>query len=144
MGHPGKSGKQGIMGPVGMKGGAGIKGEKGSIGPKGMPGAKGEPGESLSAPAVFISPVKLTVNEKGSASFRCLASGNPEPSIAWTKADNHSKISALAVSEARLHLENLTGNDSGVYQCSAVNIIGQAQSLARLVVNGKLHIVKHR
>lgn len=76
MGHPGKSGKQGIMGPVGMKGEAGINGEKGSMGPKGMPGAKGEPGESLSAPAVFTSPVKLTVNEKGSASFWCSARKN--------------------------------------------------------------------
>lgn len=114
------------------------------MGPKGIPGAKGEPRESLSAPAVVISPVKLTVNEKGSASFRCSTRGNPEPAIVWTKADNRSEISALTVSGARLHLENLTGNDSGLYQCSAVNIIGQAQSLARLVVNGKLHILKHR
>ena len=144
MGHPGKSGRRGIMGPVGMKGAAGIKGEKGSMGPKGMPGAKGEPGESLSAPAVVVSPVKRTVNEKGSASFQCSARGNPEPSVVWTKVDNRSQISALAVSGAGLHLENLTGNDSGLYQCSAVNIIGQAQSLARLVVNGKLHILKHR
>lgn len=61
---------------AGMKGEAGINGEKGSMGPKGMPGAKGEPGESLSAPTVFISPVKLTVNEKGSASFWCSARKN--------------------------------------------------------------------
>ena len=31
MGHPGKSGKQGIIDPVGMKGEAGIKGEKVSV-----------------------------------------------------------------------------------------------------------------
>lgn len=139
LGHPGKSGKQGIMGPVGMKGEAGIKGEKGRMGPQGMPGTKGEPGESLSAPAVVISPVKLTVNEKGSASFQCSASGNPEPSIVWTRADNRSEIAQSTVSGAVLHLENLSGNESGLYQCSAVNILGQAQSLARLVVNGKLH-----
>lgn len=144
MGHPGKGGKQGIMGPVGIKGEAGIKGEKGNRGPQGMPGAKGEPGESLSAPAVVISPVKLTVNEKGSASFRCSASGYPEPAIVWTRADNRSEITQSAVSGAILHLENLTGSDSGWYQCSASNILGQAQSLAQLVVNGKLHKSNHR
>lgn len=144
MGYPGISGKQGIMGPVGMKGETGIKGIKGSMGPQGMPRAKGEPGESLSAPGVVISPVKLTVNEKGAASFRCSAGGNPEPSVVWTRADNHSEITQSAPSEAMLHLENLTESDSGLYQCSAINILGQAQSLARLVVNGKLHVSKHR
>lgn len=136
MGHPGKSGKRGIMGPMGMKGEAGIKGEEGSIGPQGMPGAKGEPGESISAPTVVVSPVKLTVNEKESASFQCSASGNPEPSIVWSKADNSSDI---AQSGAVLSLQNVTGKDSGLYQCSSVNILGHAQSLARLVVNGKFN-----
>ena len=144
MGHPGTRGKQGIMGPVGIKGETGIKGEKGSMGPQGMLGAKGEPGESLSAPDVVISPVKLTVSEKGTASFRCSASGNPEPSVVWTKVDNHSEITKSALSKAVLHLENLTGSDMGLYQCSAVNILGQAQSLARLVINGKLHTSKGR
>ena len=139
MGHPGKSGKQGIMGPMGMKGAPGIKGEKGSIGPQGTPGAKGEPGESLSAPTVVVSPVKQSVNEKRTASFRCSASGHPDPSIVWTKADNRSEFAQSASSGAVLRLENVTENDSGLYQCSAVNILGQAQSLARLEVNGKFY-----
>ena len=63
MGSPGKSGKQGIMGPVGLQGETGDKGEKGDIGPADMPGTKGEPGESISSPAVVVSPVTLTVNE---------------------------------------------------------------------------------
>ena len=32
---------------------------------------------------------------------------------------------------------NVRGNDSGTYNCSAVNILGQAQALVRLIVNGK-------
>ena len=76
MGSPGKSGKQGIMGPAGLRGETGTKGEKGDIGPAGMPGTKGEPGESISSPAVVVSPVTLTVNEGGSASFQCSASGS--------------------------------------------------------------------
>ncbi|KAL9969356.1 hypothetical protein ACROYT_G021561 [Oculina patagonica] len=135
MGSPGKSGKQGIMGPVGMKGETGTKGEKGDMGPAGMPGSKGEPGESISVPVVGLSPVTGTVNETGSVSFQCSASGNPKPRIVWSKLENGSEITQSAVSGGRLHLKNVTGNDAGEYQCSAVNILGLARKVARLVVN---------
>jgi len=144
MGSPGKSGKQGIMGPVGPPGISGPEGQKGDTGPAGMPGAKGEPGESISAPTVAVSPLKLTVNESGSASFQCSVNGNPEPSVAWNKVDNQSKISQSAVSGGKLVLQSVTGSDSGVYKCSAANILGQAQELVRLEVNGNKSIERER
>ena len=64
-----------------------VTGEKGDIGPAGMPGRKGEPSESISSPAVVVSPVTLSVNELNegaSASFQCSASGNPEPVLMWS------------------------------------------------------------
>ncbi|XP_078375836.1 roundabout homolog 2-like [Oculina patagonica] len=131
MGSPGKSGKQGIMGP----GETGIKGEKGDTGPAGMPGNKGEPGESISSPAVVVSPVTLTVNEGELASFQCSASGNPEPAVVWSKLDNQSEIIQSAVSGGKLQLTKVTGNDSGVYQCSATNILGNSLEVVRLAVN---------
>ena len=134
MGSPGKSGKQGITGPVGLRGEVGPKGDMGSAG---MPGAKGEPGESISAPAVAVSPTKLTVNEGGSASFQCSASGNPEPAVVWSKLNSQSEISQSAVSAGRLRLRNVKGSDSGVYQCSGENILGKALAVAQLEVNGK-------
>ena len=142
MGSPGKSGKQGIMGPAGLDGETGTKGEKGDIGPAGLPGTKGEPGESISSPAVVVSPVVLTVNEGGSASFQCSARGNPEPAVVWSKLDNQSEITRSAVSGGKLLLKNVTGNDSGVYQCSATNILGNSQEVVRLVVNGKILVKK--
>ena len=137
MGSPGKSGKQGIMGPVGLKGETGNKGEKGDIGSAGMPGTKGEPGESISSPAVVVSPVTLTVNEGGTASFQCSASGNPEPAVAWRKLNSQSQITQSAVSRGKLELKKVTGSDSGVYQCSATNILGNSQEVVRLAVNGE-------
>ena len=134
MGSPGKSGKQGIMGPVGPQGEVGPKGD---IGSAGMPGAKGEPGESISAPTVAVSPTKLTVNEGGSASFQCSASGNPEPAVMWSKLNSQSEVSKSAVSAGRLRLRNVKGSDSGVYQCSAENILGKALAVAQLEINGK-------
>ena len=134
MGSPGKSGKQGIMGPVGPQGEVGPKGDMGSAG---KPGAKGEPGELISAPTVAVSPTKLTVNEGGSASFQCSASGNPDPAVVWSKLNSQSEKGQSAVSAGRLYLRNLKGSDSGVYQCSAENILGKALAVAQLEVHGK-------
>ena len=140
MGSPGKSGKQGMMGPVGPQGQPGNKGQKGDTGPAGMLGAKGEPGESISVPTVAVTPAKLTVNESESASCQCSVSGNPEPAITWNKVDNHSEISQSADSGGKLVLQSVMGSDSGVYKCSAANILGKAQGLVRLEVNGKLFV----
>ena len=138
MGSPGRNGKQGIVGVAGSKGEPGRKGEKRDVGPAGMSGTKGEPGESISSPAaVVVSPATLTVNEGGSASFQCLASGNPEPAVEWTKLSSPSEVVQSAVSKGTLRLSgNVTGNNSGVYQCSAINILGKAQSVGQLLVNG--------
>ena len=140
-GSPGKSGKQGIMGPVGLKGEPGTKGLKGDIGPTGMPGRKGEPGELISSPAVVVSPVTLTVNEGGSASFQCSASGNPEPTIVWNNLNSQSKISQSAISGGKLQIKHVTGSDTGLYQCSATNILGDSRKVVRLTVNGELLVI---
>ena len=137
VGSPGMSGKQGIMGPVGPKGDVGLKGQKGDMGPAGMAGAKGEPGESISAPVVTVFPKTLTVNEGGSTSFQCSVSGNPKPAINWSKQNSQSQISRSMASEGKLLLTNVRGSDTGTYNCSAVNILGQAQALVQLIVNGK-------
>ena len=139
MGSPGRSGKQGIIGPPGSRGEAGTQGQKGDIGPAGMPGAKGEPGESISAPIVTVSPVKLTVNEGGSASFQCSASGNPQPVIKWRGVNSQSEISKSAILRGKLRFQNVKGSDSGAYECSATNILGKARAVAELVVNGKCY-----
>ena len=136
IGSLGKSGKQSIMGPVGLKDDIGLKGQKGDMGPAGMPGAKGEPGKSISSPVVAVSPKTLTVNEGGSALFQCSVNGNPKPVIVWSKTNRQSSRSV--VSRGKLLLKNVRGSDSGTYNCSAVNILGQAQALVQLIVNGKI------
>ncbi|XP_044164951.1 hemicentin-2-like isoform X1 [Acropora millepora] len=135
MGPPGTSGKQGIMGPPGSKGKTGLKGEKGETGTAGMKGAKGEPGESLGAPTVAVSPAKMTVNESKTASFQCSVSGNPKPVSTWSKLEGKSEKILSATTDGKLILPNADDSDSGVYKCSASNILGWRQALVRLVVN---------
>ena len=139
-GKKGDRGQKGDMGPPGLKCSQeelGLKGQKGDMGLPGMPGAKGEPGESISAPTVAVSPAKLTVNEGGSASFRCSATGNPEPAVAWSRVNSRSGLSQSAVSRQMLSFRNVKGSDAGIYRCSATNILGNAQGDTQLVVNGK-------
>ena len=141
MGPPGRSGKQGIMGPSGSKGKTGLKGEKGDAGTAGMKGSKGEPGESIAAPTAAVSPAKMTVNESKTASFQCSVSGNPKPVSTWSKLEGKSEKNLSTTRDGKLILSNAAGSDSGVYKCSASNILGQAQALVRLVVNGKFRYV---
>ncbi|XP_044183735.1 receptor-type tyrosine-protein phosphatase F-like isoform X1 [Acropora millepora] len=135
MGPPGRSGRQGIMGPPGSKGETGLKGMKGHTGTAGMKGAKGEPGESIAAPTVVVSPAKMTVNESKTASFQCSVSGNPKPVSTWSKLEGKSEKNLSATTDGKLILPNAAGGDSGLYKCSASNILGQAQALVQLVVN---------
>ena len=60
---------------------------------------------------------------------------NPNPGLVWSKANRQS--SRPVVSGGKLLLKNVRGNDSGTYNCSAVNNLGQVQALVQLVVNGK-------
>ena len=141
MGSPGKSGKQGIMGPLGLRGETGNKGEKGDMGPAGMPGTKGEPGESISSPAVVVSPVTLTVNEGGTASFQCTASGNPKPAVSWRKLDNQSQISQSAVSRGKLELRTVPTKYKGF--CARLGPYGKSRSLQGLVESTKKNRGSH-
>ena len=136
-GRTGDKGDQGIVGPVGLQGEPGTKGEQGEIGPASMPRTIDGPDKSVSYPTVVVSPVTLTVNEGGSASFQCSASGNPEPAVGWSKLENRSEIIQSEVSGGNLELKKVTGNDSGVYQCSATNILGNSRKMVQLTVNGK-------
>lgn len=141
MGSPGKSGKQGILGPQGLKGERGIKGERGELGPSGRRGTKGEPGESISAPAVVVSPPTLTVNENEAASFQCSARGNPQPVIVWSSNDSAIHQSTAFISSGKITWRIVTGEDSGLYKCTARNILGEARGFASLTVNGKKKVV---
>ena len=102
-----------------------------------MPGPKGEPGESFSAPSVALSSSTVTVNESGSATFQCSATGNPQPAVVWSKLSNQLQISQSAVRGGILSLQNVKGSDAGVYKCSAANVLGQAYALGHLIVNGE-------
>ena len=56
----------------------------------------------------------------------------------WSKLNSKSEITQSAVSGGKIELKKVTGSDSGVYQCSATNVLGNSQEVVRLAVNGEL------
>ena len=102
-----------------------------------MTGLKGDPGESISLPQVIISPNTQTVTENQTATFYCSASGNPKPTVSWSKVNSSLKERQM-INGGRLQVIRSTFNDSGDFMCTAVNILGRAEATANLVVEGKL------
>ena len=102
-------------------------------------GLKGDPGESISLPKAIISPKIQTVTENQTATFYCSASGNPRPAVSWSKV-NGSLIKGHVVSDensGKIEVIYSTFNDSGDYLCTAVNLLGRDEAVAKLIVGGK-------
>ena len=135
MGQPGRSGKQGIMGPPGTRGEKGVKGD---IGAPGIPGMKGEPGESISVPKVTVSSPQLTVNESDTAVLLCSTSGNPAPTLVWSRINetlpsNRTK----ALSKGVMKIADVQLVDAGKYKCVAKNILGRDEKVASIIVQSE-------
>ncbi|XP_057619954.1 vascular endothelial growth factor receptor 1 [Chionomys nivalis] len=84
-----------------------------------------------------LSDYKVSIS--GSATLDCLASGVPEPHIAWFK--NNHKIQQepgiiLGPGNSTLFIERVTEEDEGVYRCRATNQKGSVESSAYLTVQG--------
>lgn len=111
----------------------------GEAGPRGFTGLKGDPGEYISLPKAIISPKTQTVTENQTATFYCSASGNPRPTVSWSKV-NGSLIKGHVVSDessGRLEVIYSSHNDSGDYLCTAVNLLGRDEAVAKLIVEGR-------
>ena len=112
----------------------------GAVGPRGMTGLKGDPGESISLPAAIVSPNTQTVRENQSATFYCSASGNPKPTVTWTKVKGlFNKVQGRSYKnhEGTLEIIRSTYNDSGEYKCTAVSVLGRDEKIANLIVEGE-------
>ncbi|XP_057583232.1 immunoglobulin-like and fibronectin type III domain-containing protein 1 [Hippopotamus amphibius kiboko] len=97
--------------------------------------------EGCSTPDFEQKPVTLALQEGKNAIFRAVVSGEPRPEVRWhcSKGDlsNSSKYqisSSLGSKEHVLQINKLTGEDTDLYRCTAVNTYGEATCSARLTV----------
>ncbi|XP_078373536.1 basement membrane-specific heparan sulfate proteoglycan core protein-like [Oculina patagonica] len=87
-------------------------------------------------PTAVVSPANQTVDEGASALLSCQVSGDPYPSIQWTRVgeeltDNH------VVTEGLLQIQEATKEDEGMYVCVAQNKKGVKQATGIVNVKSK-------
>ncbi|KAL0609083.1 Immunoglobulin-like and fibronectin type III domain-containing protein 1 [Plecturocebus cupreus] len=97
--------------------------------------------EGYSTPDFEQKPITLALPEGKNAVFRALVCGEPRPEVRWqnSKGDlsNSSKYkisSSPGSKEHMLQINKLTGEDTDLYRCTAVNVYGEAACSARLTV----------
>ncbi|XP_037066939.1 LOW QUALITY PROTEIN: immunoglobulin-like and fibronectin type III domain-containing protein 1 [Peromyscus leucopus] len=97
--------------------------------------------EGCSTPDFKQKPVTLALPEGKNAIFRAVVCGEPRPEVHWqnTKGDlsNSSKYQISSAPDSKEHvlqINKLTGEDSDLYRCTAVNAFGEATCSVRLTV----------
>ncbi|XP_007934295.1 vascular cell adhesion protein 1 [Orycteropus afer afer] len=98
---------------------------------------------------VYISPKNtvITVNpstilqEGGSVTMMCSSDGLPAPEIFWSKILDDGNLQPLS-GNATLTLIAMRIEDSGIYVCEGVNLIGRKRKEVELIVQEKLFTVE--
>ena len=99
----------------------------------------------LDIPVVEELPKRVILSVGELALLTCEVSGDPEPSVTWTKNGNSSIPRAQLKNDGRiLVIKDVLPRDSGVYECKASNKFGESRSSTTVVVAGKLSLLERR
>ena len=85
-------------------------------------------------PQISLSSQTLMTEEKQNVTIACTATGQPQPSISWSKSVVSLPKGRNQVSNGALTIYNLTKKDRGIYICKAENTLGSASDTALLMV----------
>ena len=110
-------------------------GSPGPRGPRGEKGQKGEQGKSISSPSFIEAPAEKTVKEGQTAILKCTVDGYPQPRVTWSRKRSTLPIGRHVMGPSNaLILKNVRPEDSGIYSCSAENLLGSANASGQLKV----------
>jgi len=71
----------------------------------------------------------LTLKEGEDALLECKVSGNPAPSVHWTRKDSKSVLHGTPCAGGScVHITNVQRQDAGMYMCTASNEVGSPHS----------------
>ncbi|XP_006882510.1 PREDICTED: vascular cell adhesion protein 1 [Elephantulus edwardii] len=98
---------------------------------------------------VYISPKNTVISvtpstnlqEGGSVTMTCSSDGLPAPEIYWNKKLDNGNLQLLS-DNATLTLIAMRMEDSGIYVCEGVNLIGKDKKEVELIVQEKLFAVE--
>ncbi|XP_046675230.1 lachesin-like [Homalodisca vitripennis] len=83
--------------------------------------------EILVPPSIRTSPAngQLTARKGGTITLECKPSGNPVPTIIWTRKDNSLPTGEKSIEGFTITLDKVDRHQAGVYQCTASNGVGE-------------------
>ncbi len=90
----------------------------------------------------MVTPKDIRVPVNNVAKLDCVATGNPPPSVFWTREGNqvlmfpgkiHGRFSVS--SEGALTISGVRKEDRGYYVCSALSVVGSSMAKAYLTVS---------
>jgi len=85
-------------------------------------------------PKLLLSTNRLMAEERQNIRIACTATGQPRPSITWSKSVGSLPEDRTEVMNGTLTIHSVTKNDGGTYICKAKNILGSATDTAQLVI----------
>ncbi|XP_040355859.1 roundabout homolog 1 [Ixodes scapularis] len=94
-----------------------------------------------SRPSFRLTPEDQKVGLNGVAKFDCFATGNPQPSVFWTRegdqvlmfpGKSHGRF--LVTNQGTLVISSVRKEDRGYYTCSALSIVGSSMAKGYLEV----------
>ena len=89
------------------------------------------------SPVIIEAPHDIHTSFGQEVLFTCRASGNPTPVYEWTRGDGKAIQEEATVSALGLHLFTVSSNDTGSYNCTATNLLGESSAAANLFVTGE-------
>ena len=73
-------------------------------------------------PTVRIEPQEQTIGQGATTNIRCIATGDPAPTVAWSKVGESLDSPNIVVAGASLTLRNAAVTDRGMYILSLIHI----------------------
>ena len=89
-------------------------------------------------PQLLLLSNRLMAEEKQNVTIACTATGQPQPSITWSKSVGSLAKTRTTVKNGALIIYEVTRKDGGIYICKAENMLGSTKDSAQLVVFARL------
>lgn len=87
-------------------------------------------------------PPSVTAEEGENVRLLCKAGGQPTPMITWSKIDGQLLTSKTTVFDGSLTIIKVTKEDSGMYSCTARNLVGQDSASVQVKVIDTLNFTQ--
>ena len=90
------------------------------------------------APHIVLSSKEVWIQEEQNVTIACTATGQPQPTITWSKSVGSLPKDRTEVTKGNLTINKVEKKDRGTYICMGENILGSTTALVQLIVFSRL------